>query len=312
MDNTYKCDLCKFESTKRSNYNAHLLTKKHQKKMPKIEKPLCKFSCKQCLRTYKDRTGLWKHRKKCLSTEPDTPPCEKPAPRQEAPRQEEMLGNMFTLIYDLVKQNQEIKDLLLKQQEQLIEHAKRPTIIHNHTTTMTTTTNNHAHISFNVFLQEKCKYAMNLNEFVDNLKVQTCDVEMVGRVGFVEGISRIIMNGLSKLDVYTRPIHCTDTKRDTIYIRDQDEWKRDTEDKQYTKHAISRVANKNLNAISEWKQLHPETEVFDSNAYNMNMQILVQSLGGIGGTSKDKTERNHEKIWKRIMPGVMMDKREII
>jgi hypothetical protein len=183
------------------------LTKKHQKKMPKIEKPLCKFSCKQCLRTYKDRTGLWKHRKKCLATEPDTPPCEKPAPRQEAPRQEaprqeaprqeEMLGNMFTLIYDLVKQNQEIKDLLLKQQEQLIEHAKRPTIIHNHTTTMTTTTNNHAHISFNVFLQEKCKYAMNLNEFVDNLKVQTCDVEMVGRVGFVEGISRIIMNGLS-------------------------------------------------------------------------------------------------------------------
>ena len=149
---------------------------------------------------------------------------------------------------------------------------------------------------------------MNLTDFVDNLNVQTCDVEMVGRLGFVEGISRIILNGLSKMDIYTRPIHCTDIKRETIYIRNQNEWTRDTETKEHTKRAITRVANKNLNAISQWKELHPETEVFDSDAYNMNMQILVQSLGGIGGTSSEKTERNQEKIWKRLMPEVVMDK----
>jgi hypothetical protein len=285
-----------FSCKKKSNYNAHLLTKKHQNKMPNAVRS--EFSCKDCSRIYKERSALWRHRKKCPAT--TTP---EPENKIQPQQPESMLENMFTLIYDLVKQNQEIKELLLKQQEQLALPAQ--TIIHNHNTM---TNHNHAHISFNVFLQEKCKYAMNLNDFVDNLKVQTCDVEMVGRLGFVEGISRIILNGLSKLDVYSRPIHCTDTKRDTIYIREQDEWKRDTQDKRYTKHAISRVANKNLNAISEWKHLHPETEIFESDAYNMNMQILVQSLGGIGGTTAEKTERNQEKIWKRIQPQVMIEK----
>jgi len=324
---TYNCETCGFLSNKKNNYNAHLLTKKHKQKNPSLITPpleqniiineyksspvipqihvlssetdkVCvladkEYYCETCSRTYNTRNGLWKHRKKCVDTNT----------RPQQP--ESMLGNMVTMIYDLVKQNQEIKDLLLKQQEQLALPAQ--TIIHNHNHT-TMTNHNHAHISFNVFLQEKCKFAMNLNDFVDNLKVQTCDVEMVGRLGFVEGISRIILNGLSKLDVYSRPIHCTDTKRDTIYIREQDEWKRDTQDKRYTKHAISRVANKNLNAISEWKQLHPETDIFESDAYNMNMLILVQSLGGIGGTSAEKTERNQEKIWKRIQPEVLMDK----
>jgi hypothetical protein len=296
-----------FSCKKKSNYNAHLLTKKHQQKMPNAVVQR-EFSCDICSRIYQDRTGLWRHRKKCsATTETETETEKMPDPENKIlPQpQDTMLGNMFRLIYDLVKQNQEIKDLLLKQQEQLALPAQ--TIIHNHNHN-TMTNHNHAHISFNVFLQEKCKFAMNLNDFVDNLKVRTCDVEMVGRLGFVEGISRIILNGLSKLDVYSRPIHCTDTKRDTIYIREQDEWKRDTQDKRYTKHAISRVANKNLNAISEWKQLHPDTDIFESDAYNMNMLILVQSLGGIGGTSAEKTERNQEKIWKRIMPDVMMDK----
>jgi hypothetical protein len=349
---TYNCETCGFLSNKKTNYNAHLLTKKHKQKNPSLITPpleqniiineyksspvipqihllssetdkVCvladkEYYCETCSRTYNTRTGLWKHRKKCVdtNTRPQQPLSYEDKSSSDNPRTptfvpnsgvlaETMLGNMVTMIYDLVKQNQEIKDLLLKQQEQLALPAQ--TIIHNHNHT-TMTNHNHAHISFNVFLQEKCKFAMNLNDFVDNLKVRTCDVEMVGRLGFVEGISRIILNGLSKLDVYSRPIHCTDTKRDTIYIREQDEWKRDTQDKRYTKHAISRVANKNLNAISEWKQLHPDTDIFESDAYNMNMLILVQSLGGIGGTSAEKTERNQEKIWKRIMPDVMMDK----
>jgi hypothetical protein len=219
--------------------------------------------------------------------------------------------NMWNMIYDLVKQNQEIKEMLLKQHELMMDQTKRQPaiiqqqIIHNHTT------NNHAHLNINLFLQEKCKNAMNMNEFVDNLTVQMCDLEMVGRLGFVEGISRIIINGLRRLDIYTRPIHCTDTKRDTIYIRDRDEWKRDTDDKEHTKRAIARVANKNLNKIPEWRRLHPETEIFESNAYNMNMQIMVQSLGGIGGTSAEKTARNQEKIWKRIMPEVAVDKKAL-
>jgi hypothetical protein len=318
------------------------------------------YICETCSAVYKDRSGLWRHVKKCnnngnqsqLATATAT--YEKNAEnkltvyhgnklKQKKPNADnrkmpeesmdalldgnvcysrrnddrsfggELNMSMLNMIYDLVKQNQEIKEMLLKQHELMLAQTNLPPqsiiqqqIIHNHTT------NNHAHVNINLFLEEKCKYAMNMNEFVDNLTVQMCDVEMVGRLGFVEGISRIIINGLRSLDVYTRPIHCTDTKRETIYIRQRNEWTRDTDDKEQTKQAIARVANKNLNKIPEWKRLHPETDIFESNAYNMNMQIMVQSLGGIGGTSAEKTARNQEKIWKRIMPEVSVDKKSLL
>jgi hypothetical protein len=230
--------------------------------------------------------------------------------KQQQPQPNNM--DILNMMYDLIRQNQEIKELLMKQHETMAQGASRPVVIqqqiinnHNHTT-------NHAHVNVNVFLKEKCNQAMNLNEFVDNLSVQMCDVEMVGRLGFVEGISRIILNGLSRMDVYTRPIHCTDTKRETIYIRERNEWMRDTETKEHTKRAITRVANKNLNKIPEWKRLHPETDIFESDAYNMNMQIMVQSLGGLGGTSEEKTARNHDKICKRLMPEVSIDKKTLL
>ena len=276
------------------------------------------YICESCSRAYKARSGLWKHAQKCQISEKII------TEKSPTSVQEQIVGlegnsverssnefdaNMLSIIYDLVKQNQEIKEMLLKQNEMMM--VQRPSsiiqqqIIHNHNTT-----NNHLNI--NLFLQEKCKYAMNINEFVDNLTVQMGDLEMVGRLGFVEGISRIIINGLRSLDVYSRPIHCTDTKRETIYIRERDEWTRDTESKEHTKRAIARVANKNLNKIPEWKRLHPETDIFESNAYNTNMQIMVQSLGGIGGTSAEKTARNQDKIWKRIMPEVTVDKKALL
>ena len=413
----FVCESCSFSCSKKSNYNTHINTKKHlqqQQHQPqqqqhqqhtkkhRIVKPSRRskeleldigigvaatvsstnrqYICETCSAVYKDRSGLWRHVKKCnnnsnseLATTTDEKNAEnkltvycgnKPfspehprtptllrrsgvlakqkrtnADNRKMPEESvdalldgnvcysrtkrssdddrsfvgEMNMNMLNMIYDLVKQNQEIKEMLLKQHELMLAQTNLPPqsiiqqqIIHNHTT------NNHAHVNINLFLQEKCKYAMNMNEFVDNLTVQMCDVEMVGRLGFVEGISRIIINGLRSLDVYTRPIHCTDTKRETIYIRQRDEWTRDTDDKEQTKQAIARVANKNLNKIPEWKRLHPETDIFESNAYNMNMQIMVQSLGGIGGTSAEKTARNQEKIWKRIMPEVSVDKKSLL
>jgi hypothetical protein len=408
------CESCSFSCSKKSNYTTHINTKKHLQQHPqqqqqqhqqqqqqqdtkkhRIVKPTRRskelglglgvaatvsstnrqYICETCSAVYKDRSGLWRHVKKCNSNsnqsqlatatatdeknaenkltvyhgnklkQKKTNPDNRKMPEESmdalldgnvcysrrnddrsfvdelcySRRNDdrsfggELNMSMLNMIYDLVKQNQEIKEMLLKQHELMLAQTNLPPqsiiqqqIIHNHTT------NNHAHVNINLFLQEKCKYAMNMNEFVDNLTVQMCDVEMVGRLGFVEGISRIIINGLRSLDVYTRPIHCTDTKRETIYIRQRDEWTRDTDDKEQTKQAIARVANKNLNKIPEWKRLHPETDIFESNAYNMNMQIMVQSLGGIGGTSAEKTARNQEKIWKRIMPEVAVDKKSLL
>ena len=328
----FVCEPCAFSCSKKSNYNTHINTKKHRQQCINQNDARLKenkqYICESCPNIYKDRSGLWRHVKKCHSNSNsnsnNTPKKATTTTPKNANRINKKMPqestettmvnanfnmNMWNMIYDLVKQNQEIKEMLLKQHELMLDQTNRPPpiiqqqIIHNHTT------NNHAHFNINLFLQEKCKYAMNMNDFVDNLTVQMCDLEMVGRLGFVEGISRIIINGLQRLDIYTRPIHCTDTKRDTIYIREHNEWTRDTDDKEHTKRAIARVANKNLNKIPEWTRLHPETEIFDSNAYNMNMQIMVQSLGGIGGTSAEKTARNQEKIWKRIMPEVVVDKK---
>jgi hypothetical protein len=210
---------------------------------------------------------------------------------------------MLNMIYDLVKQNQEIKEMLVKQNEQLMEYTNRPVIIQQHIQNNTTN-----HFNLNVFLQEKCKGAINMSDFVNNLNIEMGDLEMVGKIGYVEGISRIILNELRGLDIYTRPIHCTDTKRDTIYIKDRDKWTRDTEMNEHTKKVIEKVANKNLSKIPEWRRQNPGADIMDSNEHTLNMQIMIQSLGGLGGTTKEKTKRNYDKIIKLVSKEICVNK----
>jgi hypothetical protein len=291
------------------------------------------FICENCRQQYKERSGLWKHRKKCVMHKDVVAKDEQRVAVASCSQNANAGGAcsdlttassttmMMNMIYDLAKQNQEIKELLQRQNDQLMETAKRPVVIQQQIINNNHTTNNnhahahahaHAHVDVNLFLQEKCGSALNLTDFVDQLNVQLDDVEMVGRMGFVEGISRIILKELNRMDIYTRPIHCTDMKRETIYIRERNEWMRDTKTNENTKRAIARVANKNLNKIPEWRKHHPETDVFESPEYEMNMQIMVQSLGGLGGTSVEKTARNQEKILKRILPEVAVDKKTLV
>lgn len=332
---TYECQLCSFVCGKRSNYYNHLSTRKHARKqngnmvetdfieknavLPGATKNAASLpgypptsvkanACKTCGKSYKCRSGLWKHRKHCfLEIMPytdslallDTPGGEL-LPHAEPHFQEPATNaDVIRLIMDLVKENQEIKELLMKQNEKLAEY--RPVIIQQQIT-------NNTHISLNVFLQEKCKDAINMSEFVENLNIEMGDLETVGRVGYVEGISRIIVNELNRLDIYTRPIHCTDKKRETIYIKDHDEWMRDTETKEYTKRVIERISNKNLNKIPEWRRQHPAAEIMDTKECEMNMNIMIHSLGGLGGTTADKTAKNQEKIIKMLANSVFIDK----
>jgi len=213
----------------------------------------------------------------------------------------------LNMIYDLVKQNQEIKEMLLKQNEQLIEYTNRPVIIHQNINNNTTN-----HFSLNVFLQEKCKGAINMSDFVRDLPIEMNDLEMVGKIGFVEGISRIIMNELRQLDIYKRPIHCTDTKRETIYIKDRDMWTRDTESKEHTKRVIEKVANKNMNKIPEWRKRNPGSEIMNTKEHDLNMSIMIQSLGGLGGTTKQRTEKNQDKIIKLLAKEIGVDREYLL
>jgi len=306
MSQMFVCEKCNFECVKKSNYTSHIKTKKHQRLVLDDNSRNKIFWCDKCAKPYKTQSGLWKHQPNCQGFIPEETP--KPKTKETSNPKETIQPNdataeMLNMIYDLVKQNQEINEILVKQTEQILEYTNRPVIIQQNI--QNNTTNN---FSLNVFLQEKCKGAINMSDFVNNLPIGMGDLEMVGKIGYVEGISRIIMNELSSLDVYRRPIHCTDTKRETIYIKDRDKWTRDTEHKEHTKKVIEKVASKNLSKIPEWRRQHPAADIMDSKDHELNMKIMIQSLGGLGGTSKEKTERNHDKIIKLLSKEICVNK----
>jgi len=297
MPNTFTCELCSFVCGKKSNFEKHLTTRKHQWKtlVNKQETQLVqknaslktesgnaeKYACGICSKQYSGRSGLWKHQKNCKETKHQL--------RDD--------NKMMSFLLELLKENREIKELMMTQKPVIIQQQ--------------ITTNNHAHISLNMFLQEKCKTALNISEFLDNLKIEMTDLEIVGNKGYVEGISRIIVNELKRLDIYTRPIHCTDKKRETIYIKDRDEWMRDTETKEYTRMLIERVSSKNLNKLPEWRKHHPLADVLDTPDCEKSMNIMIQSLGGLGGTAVDKTVRNQDKIIRVLTDAVFLNREEL-
>ena len=207
------------------------------------------------------------------------------------------------------QQNEEFKKQILEQQEKILELSNKavvPTNITNITNNTTTNTNNN--INFNMFLEQYCKDAITIQDFIKSIKASRDDVLYLTKHGNREGVSKIISAALDQLCITERPIHCTDTKRETIYIKDRDKWTRDTENKEHTKKVIEKVANKNLNKIPEWRKQHPAADIIDSKEHDLNMQIMIQSLGGLGGTTKEKTERNHDKIVKMLAKGICVNK----
>jgi hypothetical protein len=203
---------------------------------------------------------------------------------------------------ELIKQNQEFKNLLMEQNSKIVDLSNKTTIINN------TNSNN---FNLNVFLNEKCKDAMNIMDFVNELNIGFNDLENVGRLGYVEGISRIFLNGLKQLDVYKRPIHCTDIKRETLYVKDNNKWDKDDE-KDKIKKAISKIAFKNTQKIPEWNKLHPDSDILDTPTYKEHLQIMMESIGGLGKSSEYETNKSHEKIIKNIVRNVFLDKSSVI
>jgi hypothetical protein len=215
-------------------------------------------------------------------------------------RKMEKKVELMDLVQELIKQNQEIREMLVQQNEQIKELSSRPVV------TNKVVVNNH--FNLNMFLNERCKDAINMSEFINDLQIQYSDLEQLGRVGYVEGISRILVDRLQQLDVYHRPIHCTDIKRETIYIKDENVWNKDTEDNTKILSVIKKVANKNLNRIPDWHNDHPESSVFDSKEFNQHMDIMMAAIGGIGGSTREKSAANNDRVLKQLLKFVHVDK----
>jgi len=297
-DNKFCCNLCDFISCKKTNYEIHLQTQKHIRNTlatncnTKTAKNY--FTCNNCNKTYNDRTGLWRHKKNC-----------KIENLIENNLYNEETKNITinevvkeNLILMLVKQNSELIKETSEFKNMMMEVIKNGT--HN-----TTHTNSH-NKSFNLqfFLNETCKNAMNITDFIDSLQLQLSDLEKVGEIGYIEGISNIIIKKLNTLDVTERPIHCTDKKRETMYIKDEDKWEKEDDKKIKMHKMVRKVANKNINLISEFQELHPDWKKCSSKYSDQFNKIVIESMGGKGDNDYEK----EEKIIKRVAKEVFVDK----
>ena len=289
----FYCKNCDYGTSKKSSYDDHLLSAKHQKRrfgdvletnantiLPKFCSS--KFACEKCNKEYASRNGLWKHKQNCKTKEES-----KENKKDEITDKELMLA--------LIKDSSEIKNMIM-------EVFKNGTTNHSHNTT--TNSHNKA-FNLNFFLNETCKDAMNIMEFVDSIKLQLSDLERVGELGYVEGISNIIVKNLKDLDVTQRPVHCTDKKRETMYIKDENKWEKDEERLKLHK-VIRKVTCKNQNLITDYKKQHPDYNKYHSKISDQYNKIVVESMGGPGDNDFEK----EEKIIKNISKQVFIDKED--
>ena len=289
----YFCECCQYNTSKKSSYDTHILSAKHQKTMKMCEMEtngnqiLPKFCsknypCENCKKEFKNRSGLWKHKKNCI--------CE------DTKIQNIVVDKKDELIDYLMKENKEIKELIL-------ELAKKDS--YNNCNNTVNSHNKTFNLQF--FLNETCKDAMNIMDFVDSIKLQLSDLEGVGELGYVEGISNIIVRNLKELDVTQRPVHCTDKKRETMYIKDEDKWEKDEEKKKLHK-VVRKVTCKNQNLIPKFKEKHPDCSTYHSKFSDQYNKIIIESMGGKGDNDYEK----EEKIIKNISKQVFIDKEQVL
>lgn len=298
----FLCEDCEVICYNKWKYNRHILTAKHKMMTSGLQNDdkkgqLDKFLC-WCGREYSHRQGLYRHQKKCApqkgaksGEEDNSLVCQE----FEEISETKMLTN---LVLEVVKQNQEFqKDM----QKQMFEYLKQNGgTNHSHNTT-----NSH-NKTFNLqlFLNETCKDAMNIMDFVDSLQLQLSDLENVGKLGYVDGISNIIVSNLKKLDVHKRPVHCSDSKREIMYVKNEDKWEKESEDKSVLKNAIKYVAHKNIKMIPDYKVKYPDCGTSTSKKSDIYNKIIIESMGGHG----DNQDEKDEKIIKKIAKEVIIDK----
>lgn len=293
----YSCESCDYNTSSKKDYSKHCLTRKHQK-MTFVNKTstICQqknpFFC-VCGKKYKERTGLWKHNQNC-----DFKNCDDAKnPKKKSP---DLNNSDPTTILSILHQNTEFKELLLEQHKIILEMSKNA-----QSTTINSNNINSNNKTFNLqlFLNETCKEAMNIMDFVESLKLKLSDLENVGKVGFVNGISTIIVKNLKAIDIDKRPVHCSDSKREVIYVKDENKWEKETETKHRLKNAIKQIAHKNCKLINEWKDKNPDCILSCSKKSDQYNHIVLESMGGV-----DDTDVNANKIIKNVVKEVTIDK----
>jgi len=295
----FYCKYCDYGTSKKSSYTNHNLSAKHKKSingnilsimetngnniMPKLCFPT--NTCKSCNKKFNNRSGLWKHTKICKIEETNN------INKSVEPTEKELIMMVIKQNTELIKENSDLKTIMME-------------VVKNGTTNnINTTTNSHNKtFNLNFFLNETCKHAMNITDFVDSIKFQLSDLERVGELGYIEGISNIIVKNLKDLDVTQRPVHCTDKKRETMYIKDEDKWEKDEEQKK-TRMMIRKVTVKNARMLPKFKEVHPDCIISSSRFSDQYNNIIMEAMGGRGENDFEKEEKIIKKVSKEVRLG---------
>jgi hypothetical protein len=316
----YYCEKCQYTTNNKFDYNKHCSTQKHKNENDsEIKETKKSILCDKCSQTFNSKTTLWRHKKTCKEEQVTLDVVEK--------EKNDVTALDIKLILELLKQNNEFKELLLTQNNQLITNNNQNTQIIEQVSEQTksmmeivktcNTTNNivngnvnnntqNTQFNIQMYLNETCKNAMTIDEFLDYLQPTIEELEDTARLGYVEGITRIIMRGLKDLEEELRPFHCTDLKRESLFVKNPDgEWEKETDEKPLMLKFVKAVARKNFNNVNKWRQEHPNCRYHDSKSNDMFNQIMLNSTSG--RTEKEQQE-SYQKIIKNIVKEVVVDK----
>jgi len=281
----YYCNICDFKCFKTGDWNRHILTSKHKKLINPnnftsnyIEKL---YSC-NCGKVYKHMSSLCAHKKNCNNDEIMIDGIN--------------IKDKDALVLHLLKQNEDL-------QNKIIEMASQTTMSNCNNNSHNYTTNNAFNLNF--FLNETCKNAMNITDFVSSIQMNLDDLENTGQSGYIEGISNIILKNLNKLEQHLRPLHCSDLKREVLYIKDNNEWTKEGENKPILTKAIKTKANDNIKQIGKWKDNYPDCIKSDSKKNDLYLKIVSNSMNGL---TKEESEKNINKIITNVAKKVIIEK----
>jgi hypothetical protein len=288
----YYCEKCDYKCSKKYNWEKHIATSKHKMEVFGNGKEMAKWqkvACIYCEKQFKTNAGLWKHKQKCVSTDNQVKQF------SEIDKDE--------LIITLLKQNAELikgqQEMMVHQQDMIVKLTENG--INNNTINNTTHTNSHNKaFNLNFFLNETCKNAMNITDFVDSIKLQLNDLIDIGELGYIEGISKIIVKNLNNLAETERPIHCTDKKRETMYVKDEGEWTKEDEKKSKLKKAINKVADKNIRLLPAFREKYPEYKNAYSKISDKYDKLVIEVM--------ETDEEKKDKIIKNISNATIINK----
>ena len=310
----YTCKKCNYYTSNIKDYNKHLMTAKHkslQRKSQlgeKILNPEIKLYKCECGKTYKHSSSLYGHKKTCklINNIIDNSESDNKLETQEEKTVIEPDLDYKNMFIELIKQNADFKSLIIEQQKenqtlqkQLIDVVKEGKNINSNNTIT-----NNQNFNLNFFLNNTCKDAMNMSEFIENMDVNFKDIEYIGRNGYVNGMTNMILSRIKDLDVTKRPLHCTDLKRETMYIKDNDEWNKDTPDNTQLRNMVKIVAKHNQYQFPLWREKHPASDDMNSETFEFSLKMIQNILGDVG----EEHIKLDNKVMRNLSKHILVDK----